>query len=217
MSPEIVLLDDDTFYSEALALYLRNYAAGDGVSLTRCETPRDALARVENDPGRARVLVMDCLTPGLDSDGFLRRVEATAPDCRVVLVSGRDVSDRDAPPYACVHALRCKTESRERILAAIRSALGSDADEPTGELSRDESSPEICGALEGRPEGIEAVGIAESSDAGEEDELSLRAVERRFIERALKATNNNKEQAARRLGISRASIYRKIKRYCIPA
>ncbi|MCB1176846.1 MAG: sigma-54-dependent Fis family transcriptional regulator [Leptospiraceae bacterium] len=45
--------------------------------------------------------------------------------------------------------------------------------------------------------------------------ISMREMEKRSIEKALKKANNNKELAAKALGISRASIYRKMKEYGI--
>lgn len=45
--------------------------------------------------------------------------------------------------------------------------------------------------------------------------LSMREIEKRSIEKALKKANYNKELAAKTLGISRASIYRKMKEYGI--
>jgi two-component system, NtrC family, response regulator HydG len=47
------------------------------------------------------------------------------------------------------------------------------------------------------------------------EELSIKNIEKITIEKALKKANYNKEMAARALGISRASIYRKMKEYGI--
>ncbi|MCB1141992.1 MAG: sigma-54-dependent Fis family transcriptional regulator [Leptospiraceae bacterium] len=47
------------------------------------------------------------------------------------------------------------------------------------------------------------------------EELSIKNLEKITIEKALKKANYNKEMAARALGISRASIYRKMKEYGI--
>ncbi len=43
--------------------------------------------------------------------------------------------------------------------------------------------------------------------------LSMKEIEKRYIEKALRKANHNKELAAKSLGISRASIYRKMKEY----
>jgi two-component system response regulator HydG len=43
--------------------------------------------------------------------------------------------------------------------------------------------------------------------------LSLDQLERRYIERVLKATGGNKTQAARVLGLDRRTLYRKLERY----
>ena len=47
------------------------------------------------------------------------------------------------------------------------------------------------------------------------DSLSLKEMERHNVERALQEARGNRDEAARMLGISRASIYRKIKEYGI--
>ncbi|HNI28455.1 MAG TPA: helix-turn-helix domain-containing protein, partial [Leptospiraceae bacterium] len=47
------------------------------------------------------------------------------------------------------------------------------------------------------------------------EDLSMRELEKEAILKALKKAENNKDLAARILGISRASIYRKLKEYRI--
>jgi DNA-binding protein Fis len=46
-----------------------------------------------------------------------------------------------------------------------------------------------------------------------EDELSLQAVERRHIARILLQTGGNRAAAARVLGVTRATLYKKLKQY----
>jgi len=53
--------------------------------------------------------------------------------------------------------------------------------------------------------------LRESGGAG--GELPLRETERRAILRALEETNWNKHEAARRLGVSRSTLYSKIRRH----
>ncbi len=48
-----------------------------------------------------------------------------------------------------------------------------------------------------------------------EEELNLAALERRAIERALEAAGNNKLQAAKTLGISRSTLYEKLKQHSV--
>ena len=50
---------------------------------------------------------------------------------------------------------------------------------------------------------------AEASLAG----LSLEALERRAIEDTLRQTEDNKSEAARRLGITRATLHNKLRKY----
>jgi DNA-binding NtrC family response regulator len=55
-------------------------------------------------------------------------------------------------------------------------------------------------------------GLAVSTPFGREETLVLSDLERTAIEAALAAENGNVERAARRLGISRSALYKKIKR-----
>jgi transcriptional regulator with PAS, ATPase and Fis domain len=54
-----------------------------------------------------------------------------------------------------------------------------------------------------------ATGGDESSDL----DLTLEQLERKHVERVLKAENNSVEAAAARLGISRSALYQRLKRY----
>jgi transcriptional regulator with PAS, ATPase and Fis domain len=64
-------------------------------------------------------------------------------------------------------------------------------------------------------------GIGEGKDKGtpapneDREVLSLKELEKLAIERALKASNHNKTEAARLLGLSRDRLYRKLKAYGI--
>ena len=48
---------------------------------------------------------------------------------------------------------------------------------------------------------------------GEENNLSLEAVEKVAVLRMLEAANGNKSEAARRLGITRKTLHKKLKKY----
>jgi two-component system response regulator HydG len=48
---------------------------------------------------------------------------------------------------------------------------------------------------------------------GKENSLSLEAVEKAAVLRMLEAANGNKSQAARRLGITRKTLHKKLKKY----
>lgn len=49
--------------------------------------------------------------------------------------------------------------------------------------------------------------------AGQDDDTTLETLERRAIAAALQATGNNKSEAARRLGITRATLHNKLQKY----
>jgi DNA-binding NtrC family response regulator len=51
------------------------------------------------------------------------------------------------------------------------------------------------------------------TDHAREHVVDLEAVERRHIERVLKEVGGNRSEAARRLGMNRVTLYRKLKRY----
>jgi len=57
------------------------------------------------------------------------------------------------------------------------------------------------------------VPISEDEDIGETEILTLDEIEKRAIERALRATDKNIRQTARLLGINRATVYRKLEKY----
>lgn len=57
---------------------------------------------------------------------------------------------------------------------------------------------------------------AAAAAAGGEDELTLRELERRHIERALSQEGSRVVAAARRLGIPRSTLYQKLKEFGIP-
>ena len=54
-------------------------------------------------------------------------------------------------------------------------------------------------------------------DSDAEHLLTLHELERHYIERVLEATQGNKSQAARVLGLDRRTLYRKLERYGIKA
>jgi len=58
-----------------------------------------------------------------------------------------------------------------------------------------------------------ASSVAAAPPAGGGSDLTVKQVEKRLIERALKETGGNRSEAARKLGISRRSLYRKIASY----
>ncbi len=58
---------------------------------------------------------------------------------------------------------------------------------------------------------------ARPASTGNQEPLSLREMERQYIERILKLTNNNKSKAARILGISRTTLREKLDSDQIPA
>ena len=63
------------------------------------------------------------------------------------------------------------------------------------------------------PAGTDAADVA--AEAARQQDLSLETAEREFIRRALKETNWQRTKAARMLGITRATLHAKIKRYGI--
>jgi DNA-binding NtrC family response regulator len=58
---------------------------------------------------------------------------------------------------------------------------------------------------------------AEELEEGETDLLTLEEMEKRHIERALRTTGGRVEEAARRLGIPRSSLYQKLKKFGLPS
>ena len=77
----------------------------------------------------------------------------------------------------------------------------------TGDLI---TGPELPASVTGAAEQAAPVPeTAEASLAG----LSLEALERRAIEDTLRQTEDNKSEAARRLGITRATLHNKLRKY----
>ena len=74
-------------------------------------------------------------------------------------------------------------------------------------------SPEwgLPGALGGMPVAPDSPVRIEPDDSA--DSLSMKDVERRAVERALRESRGNRREASRTLGISERTLYRRIREY----
>ncbi|RPI11582.1 MAG: response regulator, partial [Actinobacteria bacterium] len=80
----VLVVDDEPEIRELLVEYFRDRGfetatAGDG---------RAAIAAIERDPARYRLIVSDLQMPGADGLAVLRAARAANPSCYVVIVTG---------------------------------------------------------------------------------------------------------------------------------
>ena len=80
----VLVVDDEPEIRELLVEYFRDHGcetatAGDG---------RAAIAALERDPARYRLIVTDLQMPGADGLAVLRAAKAANPSCYVVIITG---------------------------------------------------------------------------------------------------------------------------------
>jgi two-component system, NtrC family, response regulator HydG len=80
----VLVVDDEPEIRELLVEYFRDHGfetatAGDG---------RAAIAAIERDPARYRLVVTDLQMPGADGLAVLRAAKAANPSCYVVIITG---------------------------------------------------------------------------------------------------------------------------------
>jgi DNA-binding NtrC family response regulator len=177
-----------------------------------CETLEDLGFRVEacsDGPGGLTqvsvkdfdLVLTDIRMPKMDGIELCQRLHGERPQLPVVVMTAYgDLQSALAALRAGAFDFISKPFSTEQLLAALERGLTS-----AGESS-------IVVRLATTPE---ADGAAGPEDAPEQPYPSLETIERRHIRLVLEALAWNKAEAARILGIDRATLYRKLRRYGI--
>ncbi|NUP09765.1 MAG: response regulator [Polyangiaceae bacterium] len=112
---EILLVDDD---QAVLAVHDRRLSRA-GFTVTSCHDPRAALALVEAAPPRFALVITDLHMPEMSGADLARRIKATAPTTRVILLSGSGVEPGDGS----IDALLEKPVSLEVLVAKVQSLV----------------------------------------------------------------------------------------------
>jgi DNA-binding NtrC family response regulator len=83
-SLEVLVVDDETDIRELIGEYLRNA----GLKVAVAPDGRGALALIEREPARYRLIITDLQMPGVDGLEVLRAARQANPSCFVVIVTG---------------------------------------------------------------------------------------------------------------------------------
>ncbi len=201
----VFVVDDDGMVRRLLVSILES--GGHGVRAF--SGGAEALRALEHGPPDA--LVLDVMMPGVNGNDVLARLPKVAPDVSVVVVSAVVGVD------AIAEAIRLgaseyltKPVRRERLLGAVRQAV------EWTRLKRRISDLEskLCQVEEAATRAVSArAATPRDPYTGERKSpslLDLQTLERQAIRRALEYTGGNVSEAARRLGIGRTTLYRKM-------
>ncbi len=80
----VLVVDDEPEIRELLVEYFRDH----GVETATAGDGRAAIAALERDPARYRLIVTDLQMPGADGLAVLRAAKAANPSCYVVILTG---------------------------------------------------------------------------------------------------------------------------------
>ncbi len=83
-SGEVLVVDDEPSVRTVSKALLRRR----GFTVTEVAGGREAVALIQQDPTRFRLMLLDLTMPDMDGEATLREVRRIAPDVRVVLMSG---------------------------------------------------------------------------------------------------------------------------------
>lgn len=81
---EVLIVDDEPEIRELLVESFRDH----GFETTTASDGRAAIAAIERDPSRYRLIVTDLQMPGADGLTVLRAAKAANPSCYVVIITG---------------------------------------------------------------------------------------------------------------------------------
>jgi DNA-binding NtrC family response regulator len=167
-------------------------------------------------------IVTDLRLHGMDGIELCRKARKSNPEVPIVLFTGygdmnaaiaalragaADFVQKPADPDELADQLRL---ALERALDSARRNNGGLPDAPTDDVA---VSAELNGSGGSTP-WSSAIAAEPAEAMSSDDELmSLEELERRHIERVLRAVNGNKRAAARTLRVDRSTLYRKLARY----
>ena len=193
-APVLHVIDDDRVVRRAMESMLRS--AGHDVR-SFSDGPEALVAFASAPPD---VVLLDVMMPGMDGLDVLQRMVASDPEVSVVMLTALDGIDTLVAAMRCgAHDYLVKPVEKHRLLSTVRRAI-----EWTRLRCRVRD-------LEDRIEGLAASVIAPNAvELRTRSVVDLQTLEREAIENALRHTGGNVSEAARRLGIGRTTLYRKM-------
>jgi len=215
LTPRILLVDDDP----QLCTLVKRMLEGHGMALESVGRGNAGLAALRES--RPDALLLDLDLPDMSGDEVMRRALELHPGLPIVVLT----AERDGQHVvACVRAgasdYVIKPCNEVRLITSLHNALEqgrlrnelrSLSDELHGDAGSSVDATENSMLSQLQPERGAAVVQPESKDAIK----TLADWERLLIEHALTSTRGNVREAARRLGIGRTTLYRKMERYAL--
>ena len=203
----VVVVDDDGMVRRLLVAILE----GGGHEVDSYSAGADALAALEADPPDA--LILDVMMPGVDGNQVLARLATVAPDVSAVVVSAHSGVDTVSNAIRLgASEFLAKPVRRERLLGAVRQAVEwTRLKRRIADLEAKLTAVEVATSRARTPRPT-----PNDPYAGERKSpslLDLQTLEQQAIQRALEYTGGNVSEAARRLGIGRTTLYRKMAAY----
>ncbi len=202
MTSRILVVEDDDETREAVAGALRDL----GYDTAVCPDARTARAHSDVD-----VVVTDIRMPGESGLELCADIAGNRPDLPVILMTAfGDSRAVSLGLRAGAADFLAKPFSLSDLGAAVRRAL----ERRNGRTRvRRLAEPESGPPNQPSPHSAPVLPTAAADDTRSATGADLEALERNHIERVLRDTGGNRSEAARKLGIDRVTLYRKMKRY----
>lgn len=211
MNEKVLLVDDDP----GLLTLLSNELKNGTLDVLTERTGAGALRRMREEG--CSVLVMGIHLPDVSSREMMQRLKQEHPHVPVVMLAAPSALDevRECVRHGAVDYMTKPVDGLR-----LQTAVG-------GALNQCRLVRRIKDISEGRPSGgtesdngnVHTMRITRGAGAGEpvpscpDDILTFEEEERRIILNALRATRWNVQEAAKRLKIGRATVYRKISQF----
>lgn len=211
MGALVYLVDDDIGTRMTAERTLRQA----GLEVVGFGAAEAALVAVTSQAPEA--VVLDIILPGQHGLDALRGILTTRPETSVVIASGI------ADPEIVAEAMRCgaanflvKPVADADLVSAVRHAVDwTRLKRRINEIENrlENHGPPPLKASGPRPPLAEVRSFSPAPERRATTILDLQTLERRAIEKALRRTAGNVSEAARRLGIGRTTLYRKMVSY----
>ena len=187
MTNRVLLIVEDRELMQALEQTL----LGEGIEVEVLPEGGDLGARLKDH--EHLVVILDADMRSLPGAEYLARIRAAAAEVPCVVLTGVSSGIRDRLMAGGATDYVDKPLDRVRLKTAVKHAID-------------------CNALRARVNNLQtALGVGGEHDP--DTIVPMEKEERRILSRALRITGWNVKETARKLGIGRATVYRKIDRY----
>ena len=209
-NPSILIVDDDVEMASTLADLLRQqgYRAQAATAATEVE---QIVSRSPN----LRLVLIDLVMPAVDGMTLLERLKQQKPELAVMMMSGLGTV------AAAVEAVKRGAEDFitkpfERTLALKKIQYILELQSLREKVAELESAPRprLCGEVRSNRHTDRAPNT--EPPVADFPMFPLERLEKFAIQKALRLCGNNKSQATKILGISRESLYRKMRLHGVP-